>query len=230
MKSLARKHFEKAAAAKAAGAASAGAPQAGDQYTLMQAALYEARRALKGIKSIKAKADKKRALLPDFMPYIDGVLSAGSGAQDDVLMTVMVWLFDVGELQKGLEVARYAIEHKLTTPDRYARDTAALVAEQVAEEVLLQVREPECDSAVLTRISEATIDLTEGADMHDQIRAKLHKAAGYAQRAWHKYSGERYHLVASLDHLNSALTYNAKVGVKKDIEQMQRELNKDGDK
>ena len=90
MKSPARKHFEQVSAAKAAGTATPGEQQQGEQYELHAHALYEARRTLKNIKSIQAKIEKKRELLPDFMPYINGVLSEGKGAKDDVLMTMMV--------------------------------------------------------------------------------------------------------------------------------------------
>ena len=46
---------------------------------------------LSRVQSQKAKADLKRELLPDYQPWIEGVLTADSGQSDDVLTTVMIW-------------------------------------------------------------------------------------------------------------------------------------------
>jgi|TARA_A100001518_G_scaffold810_1_gene632 hypothetical protein len=228
MTSPARKHYQRATAAQAAGAADPRAAQGGEQYELHAAALWEARRTLKGIKSIEAKVAKKRELLPEFEAYVAGVLEGGKGAQDDVLMTVMLWRLDVGDLEGGIEVAEYALRHGLDTPDRFERDTASIVAEQVAEEALARLETPYEDSErgrtaaandaadLVMHLSRAEA-LTRDADMHDQIRAKLHKALGYAYRG-------SLSLEESLEHLRRALQLNDRAGVKKDIEKLEREL------
>ncbi|WP_413615761.1 phage terminase small subunit [Halomonas cupida] len=223
--SPARRHFQRITAAQAAGDAQPGKPQTGQQYELFATALWEARQALKGIKSVEAKVARKRELLPQFAPYVDGVLSAGAGAQDDVLVTVMLWRLDVGDIAGALTIAEYAIEHGLDTPDRFERDTASLVAEQVAEEALKQLQanrdEGEAsdsgDAAAHLVMHLVTAEaLTRDADMHDQVRAKLHKALGYA------YRDKGNSLDEALKHLRRALELNDKVGVKKDIEQLER--------
>ena len=228
MTSPARKHYQRATAAQAAGAADPRAAQGGEQYELHAAALWEARRTLKGIKSVEAKVAKKRELLPEFEAYVAGVLEGGKGAQDDVLMTVMLWRLDVGDLEGGIEVAEYALRHGLDTPDRFERDTASIVAEQVAEEALARLEQP-CDDSERGRTAAANDAadlvmhlsraeaLTRDADMHDQIRAKLHKALGYAYRG-------SLSLEESLEHLRRALQLNDRAGVKKDIEKLEREL------
>lgn len=222
MTNLARRHFQRVTAAKAAGGANPGRPQTGEQYELHAAALWEARRTLKGIKSLEAKVAKKRELLPEFAAYVAGVLEGGNGAQDDVLMTVMLWRLDVGDLAGGIEVAEYALRHGLDTPDRFERDTASIVAEQVAEEALarLEATEAADEAAVaadlVMHVSRAEA-LTRDADMHDQIRAKLHKALGYAYRT----AGS---LEEALEQLRRALQLNERAGVKKDIEKLERQV------
>lgn len=220
----AQRHFRRMQAAKQSGQASPHQRATGDQYELMMAALYEARRTLKGIKSIQAKIDKKRELLPQFEPYIEGVLASGAGAQDDVLMTCMVWLLDIGEFLNALDIAEYAIKHGLQTPDRYARDTASLVTEQVAEESLrlladLEGSGPSEGVNALTHALARTDHLTTDTDMHDQIRAKLHKALGYAHR-------EADNIEEALGQLHQALRLNERVGVKQDITKLEKELEK----
>ncbi|SHF00653.1 Phage small terminase subunit [Modicisalibacter ilicicola DSM 19980] len=215
MTSPARRHYQRITAAKAAGDAQSGQPQGGDQYELHAAALWEARRTLKGIKSTEAKIAKKRELLPEFDAYVAGVLDAGNGAQDDVLMTVMLWRFDIGDLDGGLAIAEYAINNGLETPDRFERDTPSLVAEQVAEEALKQLEEDESNATGLVDQLTRAEAITQAADMHDPIRAKLHKAIGYALR-------DAGAAEDALDHLKRALSLNDRVGVKKDIEKLER--------
>lgn len=223
MTSPARKHYQRATAAQAAGAADPRAAQGGEQYELHAAALWEARRTLKGIKSIEAKVAKKREMLPEFEAYVDGVLEGGKGAQDDVLMTIMLWRFDVGDLAGGIEVAEYALSHELETPDRFERDTASIVAEQAAEEALARLEAAEDSeragvaAELVVHLSRAEA-LTSDADMHDQIKAKLHKAIGYA------YRDKQGHTEDALEHLRRALQLNDRVGVKKDLEKLEREL------
>lgn len=217
MTSPARRHYQRHAAARQAGAVDAGKPQNGDQYELHAAALWEARRTLKGIQSLQGKIAKKRELVPEFESYVAGVLDAGNGAQDDVLMTLLVWRIDIGDLPGALAIAEYAMRHGLQTPDRYERGTPALVAEETAEQALRMLDADAPDAAMLAGVLQRTAELIDGHDMHDQIRAKLHKALGYAHRA----NGE---LSPALDQLQQALALDARAGVKKDIERLEREL------
>lgn len=225
MHSPARKHFARVSAAQAAGTADPNRPQNGEQYELHAAALWEARRTLKAIKSTEAKVAKKREILPDFDAYVAGVLEAGNGAQDDVLMTVMIWRLDIGDLAGALAVAEYALRHGLDAPDRFERDTPSILVEQLAEEALRQleaVARDETDqgrtAAELVMHLGRTEALTRDTDMHDPIRAKLHKALGYA------YRDKGGHTAEALEHLRRALELNDRAGVKKDIEKLEREF------
>ena len=217
-----RRHWIKATTAQAAGAAQPGRPQTGDQYELFAAALWEAKRTLKAIKSVQAKIEKKRELLPEFAPYVEGVLAAGTGAQDDVLMTLMVWHIDTGDLHGALAIAEYAMHHNLNTPDQYDRDTVSLITEEISEAALKMLTEEGADAAALAEILERAEAITAGHDMHDEIRAKLHKALGYAHR-------ENGSLRAALEQLQAALSLNDRAGVKKDIERLEREIKNAGD-
>lgn len=223
MKSPARKHFEQVSAAKAAGTATPGEQQQGEQYELHAHALYEARRTLKTIKSIQAKIEKKRELLPDFMPYINGVLSEGKGAKDDVLMTIMVWCIDVGEFEKALEIGAYAVKHNIETPDQYDRDTVSILAEEIAEGVRTQLEREDVNADALADVMARAVATVGDHDMHDQIKAKLHKSYGYALRAAEDTEG-------ALEQLKQALTLNERIGVKQDIQQLERQLKNAGEK
>jgi len=206
-------------AAKEAGSATADRPH-GNAYELHQAQLMEDIRTLHDIESLQAKIERKRELLPNYEDYVAGVLKGGSGQQDDVIMNIMVWYLDTGQLEKGLAIAEYAKKHGLETPDRYQRSTAALVSEEVADFVLKERGEGEEPAEYLAQVSRALINFGE-SDMHDQIKAKLYKAQGYLLR-------ETEQLERALEALEQALKLDDRVGVKKDIDALKKQLKNSG--
>jgi len=210
--------------AAAANDSPAARQRADDQHQLMLAGLWQMRRDLKSIKSVQRKIDYKREhALPQLEAYIAGALEAATGAEDPVLMTAMVWRFDVGDLAGGLAIARYALAHGLAAPDQYKRDVVTIVADEVADRALEQLtgEAPPTGAALaeLQRNIDQAHELTDAHDLHDQVRAKLHKAGGYAARA----GGE---LRAAHTQLTQALAYNERAGVKKDIERLESQLKK----
>lgn len=184
-----------------------------DAYEKMLLQLAEHRAQLKGIQSKAHKAKHKAELLPVYVPWIRGVLEAGKGRQDDVFMTVMVWAIDAGNWPMALEMATYAIEHKLVMPDQYQRTTATVIAEEIADQAKAN---PE---AVPLEILQEAMTLTDEEDMHDQVRAKLYKAVGVARTQTGDLQGAE-------NAYTKALQLHDKAGCKKDLEAVQRELKK----
>ena len=225
MTSPARNHFLRVMAAQASTAAAADTPlHHASGYELMLAQLGEHKRALKSIQSVERKAEAKRKMLPEYSAWVAGVLDADSGAHDDVFMTVMVWHIDAGDFAAALPMAAYAIRHKLSMPDQYQRPTACLIAEEFANMVL------KAPDAIRPEDADALVELealVSGEDMPDEVRAKLHKALGYAisQAGTAMDDGTVKALrEQALVHLRRALELHDKSGVKKDIERIEREI------
>lgn len=215
MKSPAQRHYERVSAELAAASAAPGESLAGaSAYELMLAKLATDRRRLKAIQSIERKIDVKRAeLLPEYVDYVAGALSGGRGAQDDVLTTVMIWRIDAGDFAGALDIARYALAHRMTLPDQYDRPLATAIAEEFAQAALAAFKLGDTfDAGQLAEV----MTLTRSADMHDQVRAKLHKALGKALQESDK--------VSALDHLRRALQLDERAGVKQDIARLETEL------
>ena len=222
--SIARQHFQRMTAAKAAADTAPGEPVKANAYELQLIALADAKRALKQVQSVERKVEVKRRVLPQFGPWVNGVLDAGRGGQDDVVMTAMVWLIDVGDFTAALDIAEYALQHKLTLPDPYRRDVATLVAEEIAEQssTAIAAGKP-VDLANLDRASL----LTAEHDMPDEVRAKLHKALGLGHQAQVDLDGKEPDKDAArnaLAHFKRALELHDRVGVKKEIERLERLL------
>lgn len=216
MNSPCRAHKQRVIAAQSGAAEPEMDSKTATQHELMLMQLAEHRRSLKQIQSIERKIEVKRKLLPEYDAYVQGVLQGKSGRQDDVLMTILVWYIDTGAIEKALAVADYALQYGLQTPDRYERSTACLIAEEIADTALkLMEGENAISSALLSKV----ISITENHDMFDQVRARLLKAYGMSLTK----SGD---LEGAIEPLKRALELDERCGVKKLIEQTEREVKK----
>ena len=188
--SLARHHRDRILAAKTAASPDMGgglvvtlddnaSPADRAQATIAMRLTHDLRR-LKEIQSIQLKIAAKREMLPEYRSWIMGLLEAaeetGQGVQDEVLPTIMVWLIDTGNFHDAMPLIEYVLRHDIALPARYARSAPALITEEIATAALKsQLANESFDFEILARIEA----LTDGCDMHDEIRAKLQKAIGF---------------------------------------------------
>lgn len=210
MKSPARQHFQKTMAALNGVDTSERTADQLNQYELMLMQLASHKRTLKEIQSREKKALVKADFLPEYTAYVDGVIESNIGVQDDVLMTVIVWRIDAGDLEGALEIGEYALHHNLVTPEQYNRDTATLLTEEIAEYII--AKGEDSDDFELALKTELQV---KQKDMPDQVRAKLHKALGMS------CGSKNYDL--AIDHLQRAIELDDKSGVKKIMEKFVRE-------
>ncbi|MDS1121364.1 terminase endonuclease subunit [Escherichia coli] len=181
-------------------------------YEQMLVKLADDRRTLKNIRSNERKAEKKRELLPFYAPWVAGVLADGRGAQDDIVMTVMLWRLDAGDIAGALEIAPYALKYGLTSDHR--RTTTYMLVEEVA---LAAQRLRDAGESVDLSWLQTTIDLTDGADVPDMVRARLHKVTGLTLRD----AGMNAEALAQFQR---AMQLDRNAGVRKEIERLERAL------
>lgn len=220
-----RNQLRKRAAAEAALTAPAALMDGLNSYELMLAKLQQDQLRLKQVQSQQQKAVVKAQLLPEYVPYVQGVLAAGQGAQDDVLVTIMVWRFDAADFAGGLDIAEYVLRHNLQTPNRFNRTTGCLVAEEVAHAALTTQKAGEVfDHETLVR----TFVLTAKQDMPDEARAKLTLALGRSTLAGlsDETPGKPGQVQAGIDLLKEAIKQHDSCGGKKDLERAERLLKK----
>lgn len=235
------------AAGTAAAAASAGTiappmPETGpaaSEYAQLLIALGDDRRRLQELQSVELKVKAKRGLIDRYRPWIEGALEAavetGTAPQDEIVARVLTWAIDIADWPLALRLAAHVIGHGLAMPEGFKRQPAVVIAEEIAEAGLKNPPPGEAVGVDLSTLQQ-TADLTAGADMPDQVRAKLHKAIGLAFRAQadgfdpeaeSAQAGGKYALLAAaLDHLHRALQLDKASGVKKLIEKLARDLDK----
>ncbi|EDG9483264.1 terminase [Salmonella enterica subsp. enterica serovar Muenchen] len=211
MTSPAQRHMMRVSASQAAQREQAPLRHA-TAYEQMLVKLADDRRTLKNIRSNERKAEKKRELLPFYAPWVAGVLADGRGAQDDIVMTVMLWRLDAGDIAGALEIAPYALKYGLTTDHR--RTTPYMLVEEVA---LAALRLRDAGESVDLSWLQTTIYLTDGADVPDMVRARLHKVTGLTLRD----AGMNAEALAQFQR---AMQLDRNAGVRKEIERLERAL------
>jgi len=236
--SLARRHRARMLglqAAKVAPAPSRRPSPAASEYELLLARLGVDLRRLKEIQSVERKIELKRELLPAYLPWIEGVLLSGDdavGNQDQVFVQCMIWAIDIGDYLHGLAMARYVIDHELAMPERFDRTANTFIAEEIADAALKAYgQDQDFDLEVLHAVDE----LVDGADIFDEVRAKLEKAIGLglARQAEAIEDGgdgpaglRKATIGRALGHLKRALELDDNSGVKTMIAKFERQLAK----
>lgn len=114
-------------------------------------------------------------------------------------------------------MASYVIRHGLSTPDRYERTAATMIAEEVADTA---IKQQETGAGPSLPLLNRYLALLADCDIFDQVRAKLHKAVGRACLA----DGLKQQ---AAEHYRRAIELHDKVGIKKELEVLERELKKE---
>lgn len=213
MLSPAQRHMMRVSAEKASSQRVSDPLRSALPYGQMLMKLRGDRQILKSIYSVEDKARRKRDMLPAYAPWIAGVLASDAGNQDDVLMTMLQWSLDAGDIRGTFDMARYALKHGLSVPNN-KRPTPYLFAEDVA---LAAMRARSAGQAVSVDDLLTVIDMTLPHDMPDPVRAKLHKITGLVLR-------DNGQPEQALIQLKRAMQLDSVAGVKKDIEQLERAL------
>lgn len=152
-------------------------PQVLTQYRAHLIKLQADQKRLAKIRSHQQRLKVKRECLQDYGAYLQGVL-AGShelqGRTDSVLIWCTIWTLDIGEVRRGLQLARCALDRGMDTPDGFKRSLLETLSEEASKAIL------QANPADYVEELEQLWQLTTGKDLQDVIRARLAKAYGLA--------------------------------------------------
>lgn len=231
--SLARQHFQKhSAKAAAESAAEFGTMKDATAYELQLMQLNNDRARLKQIQSTENKVKLKATLLPIYTPYLEGILEAQTGVQDEIVTEMMIWNIDVGNFNQALLLAEYVLQHGLALPDRFERTPACVITEEIASEFLKKLKtNVYIDIDVLKRLESLMINSElppETVDMPDQVKAKLYLALGKAELRLitDKDKPDLIHTRAAAEYLQKAVELDDKCGGKGDLNLVQKLIDK----
>lgn len=184
-------------------------------YDLLLAQLNAHKRQMSQVQSMERRAEIKANIFAEYQPWIDGVLQAGTGVQDAVLMTWLVWCIDANLLDYAIKIADYALFHDLVLPERFNRTLATTVAEEFAD---LSKKARSAKKPFEVAYLEQVQQLTENHDMPDEVRAKLLRELGEGLKESQPET--------ALAHLKRALELDQDVGVKGSISQLEKAIEK----
>ncbi|HEO1767589.1 TPA: terminase [Acinetobacter baumannii] len=230
---LARKHFQQHQAKSAAEtAAEFGTMLNTNAYEQQLLQLNSDKNRLKNIQSKQNKIELKCQLLPNYKPYVEGILEVKPGVQDAVITEILVWAIDIGDYEFALDIAEYVLEHGLKLPDRFERSEACFITEDIADEFLKTLKtDVAVDITVLERLEQLITDESlaqSKRDMPDEVKAKLYLALGKTEMRF--VTGEELvdlvHATRARDFLDQACRLDDKCGGRTDLSKMTKLASK----
>jgi len=159
---------------------------------------------LSAIKSLQLRQQLKREeLLPKYQDYVQRYRDSGLNFENSVLVQVLVWLFDVQEFEKGLELADFAMAQGQPMPERFKRDIPTFVADAVIEWAYDEYHAQRSPEPYLSNL----LPRVDGEwTLPEQIPAKYHKLIGIRAQEAEQFD-------TALQHYERATLLYSKIGV-----------------
>lgn len=167
------------------------------------------------------KAKIKQAVLPTYLPFVEQYVKSGEVYPNEIAVYVMIWLFDVVDIEKALNLALVLIQQKQRMPSKFDRDMQTFVCDFMYDWAAACLKNDHSASPYLD-VLVATLE-KDAWDVHVLclskllvMLAKFKELAGEYQTAW--------------DLASKAETINPeKAGVKGLKDRLKRHLNKPED-
>ena len=196
-----------------------------DSLHLQLVEFEQDKRELKSLVQIAQKVNHKRdVLIPKYKPLAERYLASGDNHQNPIFTDLIVWLFDVGELDTAIEWLFKAIELDLPTPANFKRSSWAIVC----ADFVLEWAESQLSNghSVEPYFSQVFRKIDQEWALPEQLEAKWYKFAGYAlllnERGDPQPSqvGDLKRLEQAKSLLLKAHEKHSKIGVKTKIDQI----------
>jgi hypothetical protein len=172
---------------------------------------------------IEDKQALKLDLLPNYLPFVQAYVADGHNYPNDVAVQVMVWLFDVNDIDNALKIGAYLVATNTNElPAKFARNLLTFIADEVYEWANAQLKAEQTASPYLDDLV-SFIDneqVIEEWDLHPLVLSK-----NMAMLAKHKErEGKLAECVTLCDRAEAANPTGA--GVKTMKDRVQKALEK----
>ncbi len=133
----------------------------------------------KHLRSFNAIADriehKRNVLVPKYKPYVQRYLESGDQFENPIFTNVVIWLFDIKELDVAIDWCMKAIERDLPTPENLRRDWPTFCADEV---LAWAEYESERGNSIEPYFSQVFEKVEKEWRLHEKVNAKWYKFAG----------------------------------------------------
>lgn len=100
------------------------------------------------------RALKKNHLIPTYMPVVNAYIESGADHPNLALVWMVIWCLDVEDTEHAIRLAKHAIEQQQNQPERFKRDLATIVSEEISEWAERQYKQELSSTPYLEEVSE----------------------------------------------------------------------------
>ncbi len=147
----------------------------GNRHLLMLAKLESDKYELGTIRSQKQRIERKLDLLGEYADYLTTVINGGNRSHNETLVNICLWALDTWQHDYFMTLAEFALQSGMKAPKGFKRSLPELLLEEFSL-VVMNKAQPQYDINRLMLLGE----LTQGANITDEVTAKFHKARGLA--------------------------------------------------
>lgn len=144
-------------------------------FEQLQAAMVTDVARIKTKPALEDKQVLKSELLPNYLPFVQAYVADGHDYPNDVAVQVMVWLFDVNDIDNALKIGMYLVATgNNDLPPKFSRNLPTFVADAIydwanAELKAEQTASPYLDDLITFMDDQA---LVEKWDLHPAVISK----------------------------------------------------------
>ena len=104
----------------------------GSDYAVLEIALQNDVNAIRALPSLELRNEYKRnRFLKKWLPFVDEYIKKGVIYQNDYFLYCIVYLFDVGDFDRALDLASTAILQRQSMPKNFKSNLATFTADQI---------------------------------------------------------------------------------------------------
>jgi len=125
-------------------------------FEQLQAAMQTDVARIKGINKLDDKQEMKRKLLPNYLPFVNNYIAEEHDYPCDIAVQVMIWLFDVCDIENALKVGIYLVNKTPSImPTRFNRDLPSFIIDETYEWSNSQLKDEQTASPYLDELVNA---------------------------------------------------------------------------
>lgn len=140
---------------------------------------------IKGVPDLEDKQAIKRDLLPAYLPFVNDYMANGHNYPCDVAVRVMIWLFDINDIENALRIGLYLVKTDSKPPVKWTRTLEDIVTDAVYDWSGTQLKAGHSASPYLDQLMRAI--LAEKWDMHPLMLMKT-----FSMLAKHKFREDNH--------------------------------------
>lgn len=144
-------------------------------FEQLQAAMVTDVARIKTKPVIEDKQALKRELLPNYLPFVQAYVADGHDYPNDVAVQVMVWLFDVNDIDNALKIGMYLVATgNNDLPPKFSRNLPTFIADAIYDWANDQLKAEQTASPYLDDLVTYIDDdaLVEKWDLHPAVISK----------------------------------------------------------